>query len=90
MHNDLSCEVCKTEPAVGVASCLAAQPMSIAYGRNCLNYTAEAIWIIGATVECCGGPENIAEWFWNLRTFRDGVYLSSEQLFLRQKTMDMI
>jgi hypothetical protein len=86
----LICDVCRKNQALGVASCLAAQPMSIAYCRTCLDWYAEALWIVTATVFCCDGPEHMAAWFWGLMTFQEDRYLSVRQLYLRQATMDMI
>jgi len=86
----LLCEVCKINEALGVASCLCAQPMSIAYCRTCLDYDADALFIVLASVWCCDGPEHMADWFWRLRTFKDGIYQSAAQIFGRQKTMDML
>ena len=86
----LMCEVCKINEAIGVASCLCAQPMSLAYCQTCLVYSADALWLVMATVFCCDGPENMASWFWYLRTFKDGAYQSAAQIFGRQKTMDLI
>lgn len=90
MEEKLICEVCKKNEAIGVASCLSAQPISIAYCRTCLDWDADALWIVVASVFCCNGPENVAGWFWALRTFKDGVYLSVAQVFGRQATMDML
>lgn len=51
---DLQCEVCKQEAAVGVSSCMLAQPISVAYGENCLSRGIEAMYIIIGTIYCIG------------------------------------
>ena len=54
MTQALECDVCKQEPAVGVASCMLAQPISIAYGKNCLDRGIEARFIVISTIYCIG------------------------------------
>jgi hypothetical protein len=85
----LMCEVCGLEQAVGVA-CSPLGAVSLAYGRNCLNFGADALWMIDATIDCCCGPEHMASWFWGMMTYKDGKYLSAAQVYGRQATMDLI
>jgi hypothetical protein len=89
MEDKLICEVCKKNEAVGVASS-AVGPVSLAYCKTCLDWMADALWVIASSVYCCDGPEHMAEWFWDMRTFRDGLYISAAQVYGRQATMDLI
>lgn len=58
----MSCDVCKNEPSVGVASSVLG-PLSLAYGRSCLDKGAEPYWLVVATVAMCGGDlNNLADW----------------------------
>jgi hypothetical protein len=47
------CNACNDEPAVGICNVLLGQPMSIAYGRQCLTDGIEAYFVILATVGAC-------------------------------------
>ena len=61
--NSLLCEVCNAEPAVGVASCLLAQPISVAYGKNCLEKRLEARHVVIGTIFCIGRErKDFARW----------------------------
>ena len=57
----LICQVCKTEPAIGVAAS-SLGPFSIAYCRPCLSIGCEPLDAIEATYEMCGGKEQTKSW----------------------------
>lgn len=60
----LFCEVCGDETAVGVAA-VPGVPMSVPYGRACLNANAHPLGILIVNTACCGGLENTnEEWQW--------------------------
>lgn len=86
---DLVCEICGLEPAIGVASSPYA-PCSLAYGQNCVDRNADALWILTATLEICGGCQGIRKEFYNAMTFKDGNYCTIGKVFLMAKTMDVI
>lgn len=77
-QTDHNCEVCRMERAVGVASSPLG-PVSLAYGRECLNRRAEPYWLIAALVDE-HGSEGIRE---DIRatvcSYVDGRYLSWDQ-----------
>lgn len=82
MPNLGQCEVCKQEPAVGVA-CVPGIPYSAAYGRNCLQNYADPYEIVRANIACCNGPENVAEWVLDGLTFLDGEYITFREALKR-------
>lgn len=59
---DLTCEVCSDEPAVGVA-CIPGMPVSVAYGRRCLDADAHPLWAVVANTAMCGGLDHAADWW---------------------------
>lgn len=58
----LTCDVCEAEPAVGVAA-VPGVPMSMAYGRKCLDANAHPRFILVANTAQIGGLEHAAEWW---------------------------
>lgn len=50
---ELTCDVCSAEPAVGVA-CVPFVPMSVAYGRRCLDANAHPWDVLVANQACLG------------------------------------
>lgn len=76
---NLICDVCRSEPAVGVAASPLA-PMSQAYGRECLRQEAEPLWLVHATIDLCGGPEHINEWVKEIRSYKDGRYIEWDEI----------
>ena len=75
----LTCDICNEEPAVGVAAS-GIGPFSIAWGRICLDRGAEPLFAIEALLDMNGGIEGCAEWFRKQVTFKDGKYLTVEEL----------
>jgi hypothetical protein len=75
MTIDLICEVCNSEPAVGVA-CVPGIPMSVAYGNNCLREGADPLWALRANVACCGGVDCIVPEYLESRTYLNGEYVT--------------
>jgi hypothetical protein len=72
----LTCEVCKENEAIGVASsCLG--PMSNAYCKRCLEHQAEPLWMFECTLEEVG--EEVAEWVKQLTTYIDGTYVTWDE-----------
>jgi hypothetical protein len=57
-----SCDVCRKEPAVGVAA-VPAVPISVAYGRACLQANAHPYFVIVANTANIGGLDQAAD-FW--------------------------
>jgi hypothetical protein len=76
------CEVCKQEPAVGVA-CVPGIPYSAAYGRNCLQQGADPYEIVRANIACCNGPEHVANWVLDRTIFLDGEYMAMREALTR-------
>ena len=62
MADKLMCEVCKEEEAVGVF-CVPGVPMSVAYGKKCLQANAHPWWVLVANTACINGLKNAAEWW---------------------------
>lgn len=63
MNIDLGkCNVCDNEPAVGVC-CVPGLPVSVAYGKNCLEADAHPWSLLVANTAIVGGLENTAEWW---------------------------
>lgn len=58
----LICEVCGDEPAVSVAS-VPGVPISVAYGRKCLDANAHPYGIVVANTADVDGYDNSAEWW---------------------------
>jgi hypothetical protein len=54
------CDCCHAEPAVGVAS-IPYLPMSIAWGRKCLEAGVIPYWAAVANTAACGGWEETSE-----------------------------
>jgi hypothetical protein len=73
MAEKLTCEVCGTEQAVGVA-CVPGIPYSAAYGRECLLRGAQPYHIVRANVACCGGLAYMMEWYGETVVYVDGQY----------------
>lgn len=59
---ELTCEVCHHESAVGVAA-VPGVPISVAYGRECLNANAHPYTIVVANTAMVGGYEHAADWW---------------------------
>ena len=78
----VKCEVCKDEPAIGVAS-VPGIPYSAAYGRTCLEKGADPYGIVRANIACCGGPEHVADWVLDSLTFLEGKYLTMREALER-------
>lgn len=80
------CEVCNSEPAVGVAAVPGA-PLSLAWGRNCLEHGATPLWIAEFNVgQCCHPTEprwdQIADWFREENVYLNGEYVRVDSLEL--------
>jgi hypothetical protein len=58
----MSCEVCNDEPVAGVA-CVPGVPMSVAYGRKCLDANAHPMWVLAANTAMVGGYDEAADWW---------------------------
>lgn len=57
-----NCQCCDNEPAVGVAS-IPGVPMSIAWGRKCLDAQVVPYWVAVANSAMIGGYDQAAEWW---------------------------
>lgn len=62
-----SCEVCNdpTDPYVGVAS-IPGIPMSVAWGRRCLDAGVIPLWVAVTNTALVGGYDHSAEWWTDL------------------------
>lgn len=72
---------------VGVAAVPGA-PMSVAYGRNCLQNHATPFWIADFNVGMCMMPsdldwKHVADWFREENVYVDGAYVRVDSLTLR-------
>lgn len=57
-----TCQCCGNEPAVGVAA-VPGVPMSIAWGRKCLDARVMPYWLVVANTAVLGGLERAADWW---------------------------
>lgn len=64
MSEELDCDVCRKEPALGVAA-VPGVPVSVAYGKECLQANAHPYWIIVANSAAAGNGtlEGMADWW---------------------------
>jgi hypothetical protein len=69
------CAVCMKEPAVGCA-CVPGIPMSVAFGRICLNKDAQPFDILKMEAIICGGAEKMNPIYLEQTTYVDGLYMS--------------
>ena len=74
-----TCDVCEKTSEVWVGS-LPFAPMSVAFCAECLKESAYPLWALHATVECLGGYDQAAEWFKELRSYHDGMYIDGPQV----------
>lgn len=61
------CQVCESEPAIGVAS-VPGVPISMAYGRKCLEANAHPYEIVVINTAMLGGLDQAAPWWDQLVT----------------------
>lgn len=74
------CDVCERDNReVGVAS-LPFAAMSIAFCKECLNEDAFPLWALHANAEMCGGYEECADWFKQMKSFHDGKYIDGKEV----------
>lgn len=59
---ELGCDVCNDEPGVGVAA-IPGIPVSVAYGRRCLDANAHPWWAVVANTAAIGGLGEAAPWW---------------------------
>jgi len=72
------CEVCQLNDSIGVA-CSALGPVSMAFCKTCLEKNAESVGMIEYTLDACGGPDDVADWVKQLKTYKDGQYLTWDE-----------
>lgn len=65
MEKELICSVCEDEPAIGVC-CVPGVPISMAYGRKCLDANAHPWSILVANTACVSGYDYAADWWKNM------------------------
>ena len=58
----MKCNVCNNEESVGVA-CVPGVPMSVSYGRKCLEANAHPWGVLVANTACIGNYDECAEWW---------------------------
>lgn len=56
------CDCCGVEPSVGVAA-IPGVPMSIAWGRNCLDANVVPWWVAVTNTAIIGGRAEAADWW---------------------------
>jgi hypothetical protein len=84
MVNDNLCEVCNKEEALCVA-CIPGIPMSVAYGRNCIDNYAHPVWAIRANILCCGGVEEVNQAYLNTLVYsEENEYITIEEELKRR------
>jgi hypothetical protein len=82
---ETECEVCGCAGIAGVASSVLA-PYSAAYCRRCLEENADCYWLfIYMYYEVGQRGEGIADWVKQLRTYRDGHYVTWAQFDALQR-----
>lgn len=64
---DWTCEVCGTEPATAAVA-VPGMPVTVAYGRACLDANAHPYGLLVANTACIGGYELAAEWWQRMVT----------------------
>lgn len=74
-----TCDVCGREREVGVAS-LPFAAVSVAYCRECLQENAFPLWALHASAEIAGGYAGMADWFQELRSYKDGRYIDGKEV----------
>jgi hypothetical protein len=74
------CEVCGNEPGLGVA-CIPGMPMSVAYGRTCLENNAHPSWAMRAQVEMAGGVNEVIPEFLDSVVYEAGQYITLRASF---------
>jgi len=84
----MKCDVCGKPESVGVASsCLG--PMSNSYCQECACSEAEPFWMFVYTFYEVGHEgEGIADWVRDLRTFKDGQYMTWDEFAQFEKQND--
>lgn len=60
--SELLCEVCGEEPVVGVAA-VPGLPISVGYGRACINMNAHPYGLLVANTACLSGEDDMADWW---------------------------
>jgi hypothetical protein len=75
MPEEWKCAVCQNELAVGVA-CIPGIPMSVAYGRTCLEAGAHPSWALRANVACCGGVDAVIPEYLESLVYEDAAYIT--------------
>lgn len=82
---EAKCEVCGNRGVAGVASsCLA--PYSAAYCGTCLENNADCYWLLIHVYYDVGHRgEGIADWVKELKTYRDGHYITWAQFDALQR-----
>lgn len=59
---EAKCDVCRDEPMVGVAV-VPGMPVSVAYGRRCLDANAHPYGLVVANTAMVGGYDHAAAWW---------------------------
>jgi len=73
MSEELTCQVCKKNKALGVASSILGA-ISFAYCETCLRVGADDLGMFIFTYETCG--EDVAPWVKNLMTYHNDKYIT--------------
>lgn len=53
-------------------------PMSVANCTECLATNAWPLWLLHAAVELAGGYGGLQQWFCDLPSFKDGLYINGD------------
>ncbi len=73
-----ACDVCRRERDLRVCGS-GLGPISWAYCFECAQKPAEPDCMIAATIDGCGGLENVAAWARQIWTWRKGGYVSFDE-----------
>lgn len=63
--------------------------MSVAFCHECLRENAYPLWALHAGYDMNGGVSNTAEWFQQLRSWKDGHYIDGAEVLACYVPMNM-
>lgn len=77
----MSCDCCERaeQLSVGVAAS-GIGAFSISWCRECLDNCAEPVWAVETVLDMNKGLDGCAEWFKEVRVFKNGKYISVAEL----------
>lgn len=78
----MTCDVCDRERDVRVGS-LPFAPMSVAFCQECIGQNAYPLWALHTGYDLVDGPDNAADWFKEMRSYADGLYIDGAEVLRR-------